>query len=159
MDHNAWCPVGPGKHGYMQVGLGRDLKLFNGERVEQHVFVGAGKFFLYCGLYHVQRVERLTKEEWETLPPKVRKIATRRSHHKQLWSTIKSAERVLEMYNSGELRAPLVRLHCKEFDTAFYQELVHANQLFWANKPRPAPPRAKRRKVADDDDAEKDEDD
>lgn len=63
------------------------------------------------------------------------------------------------MYNSGELRAPLVRLRCKEFDTAFYQELVHANQLFWANKPRPAPPRAKRRKVADDDDAEKDEDD
>lgn len=64
----------------MQVGLGRDLKLFNGEGVEQHVFVGAGKFFLYCGMYHVQRVDRLTKEEWKILPPKVREIATRRSH-------------------------------------------------------------------------------
>ena len=71
MDHNAWCPAGPGQHGYMQVGLGRDSKRFNGDGEEHHVFVGAGKFLIYCGFYHVQRVDRVTKEEWETLPAKV----------------------------------------------------------------------------------------
>ena len=75
MDHNPWSPSGPGQHGYMQVGLGRDSKLFNGEGEEQHVFVGAGKFLLYCGLYHVQRVDPLTKEEWHALPLKVRKLS------------------------------------------------------------------------------------
>ena len=72
MDHNAWSPAGPGKHGYMQVGLGRDRKLFNDQGEYRHVFVGAGKLFLYCGWYHVLRVEPLTQDEWETLPAKVR---------------------------------------------------------------------------------------
>ncbi|KAJ8494620.1 hypothetical protein ONZ51_g2201 [Trametes cubensis] len=71
MDHNAWSPPGPGKHGYIQVGLGRDRKLFN-TGVHRHVFVGAGKHFVYCGWYLVLRVEPLTKDEWSTLPPKVR---------------------------------------------------------------------------------------
>ena len=52
--------------------MGRDRKLFNGEGEYRHVFVGAGKFFLYCGRYHVLRVDPLTKEEWATLPDKVR---------------------------------------------------------------------------------------
>ena len=55
----------------MQVGLGRDAKFFNGEGEQRHVFVGTGKFFLYCGWYHVLRVEPLAKEEWDTLPAKV----------------------------------------------------------------------------------------
>lgn len=55
----------------MQVGLGRDRKFFNGEGDKRHVFVGAGKFFLYCGWYHVVRVEPLTQDEWAMLPPKV----------------------------------------------------------------------------------------
>ncbi len=76
MDHNAWSPPGPGQHGYMQVGLGRDRKLFNGEGEYRHVFVGGGKFFLYCGWYHVLRVDPLTKEEWDTLPPRVRLVAS-----------------------------------------------------------------------------------
>lgn len=71
MDHNAWSPAGPGQHGYMQVGLGRDAKLFNDDGEERHVFVGTGRFFLYCGWYHVQRVTALTAEEWATLPDKV----------------------------------------------------------------------------------------
>ena len=71
MDHNAWSPPGPGQHGYMQVGLGRDRKLFNGEGEYRHVFVGGGRFLLYCGWYHVLRVDPLTKEEWDTLPQKV----------------------------------------------------------------------------------------
>ncbi|KAI0715257.1 hypothetical protein C8Q76DRAFT_575349, partial [Earliella scabrosa] len=124
MDHNPWSPSGPGQHGYMQVGLGRDSKLFNGEGEKQHVFVGAGKFLLYCGLYHVQRVDPLTKEEWHALPLKVRKLSGAYvSTNKALWATISSAEQVFHMYEQGELRAPLVRLQCKEFDTAFYLEL------------------------------------
>lgn len=71
----------------------------------------------------------------------------------------KTAHQVLKMYNEGELRAPCVRLQCLEFNTDFYLELVHANQQFFKNKPRPAPPSrnfAKRRKVEDE--APKDED-
>ncbi|KAI0721304.1 hypothetical protein C8T65DRAFT_705332 [Cerioporus squamosus] len=167
MDHNAWSPPGPGQHGYMQVGLGRDRKLFNGEGEYRHVFVGGGKFFLYCGWYHVLRVDPLTKEEWDTLPTRVKttysettfnKENTKECTNKQLWSTIKSADQVLTMYNKGELRAPLVRLQCLKFDMDFYQELVDANGRYFTNKARPAPPNvAKRRKAADD--ASKAEDD
>ncbi|RPD81982.1 hypothetical protein L226DRAFT_607194 [Lentinus tigrinus ALCF2SS1-7] len=170
MDHNAWSPPGPGQHGYMQVGLGRDRKLFNGEGEYRHVFVGGGKFFLYCGWYHVLRVDPLTKEEWGVLPPKVKttysettfnKENTRECTNKELWRTIKNTQQVLAMYNQGELRAPLVRLQCLKFDMDFYQELVDANGRYFTNKQRPAPPNvAKRRKVADeaneDDDKEED---
>lgn len=70
MDHNPWLPTGPGKHGYMQVGLGRDGVRFN-EPVHRHVFVGLGKVLTYCGVYEVERVNPLLQEEWETLPEKV----------------------------------------------------------------------------------------
>ncbi|OSD03623.1 hypothetical protein PYCCODRAFT_240508 [Trametes coccinea BRFM310] len=159
MDHNAWSPSGPGKHGYMQVGLGRDRDLFN-DGEYRHVFVGAGKHFVYCGWYHVLRVERLTKEEWGTLPPKVRKRVFSDSlfddanallpqvqstyaattMNKEKSKEFKSSQHVLAMYNAGELRAPCVRLQCIGFDTAFYQELVRANDQYFEHKPRPLPP-------------------
>ena len=64
----------------------------------------------------------------------------------------KSTPQVLAMYNSGELRAPCVRLQCLKFDTAFYRKLVNANDQFFSNKPRPGPPPngTKRRKLKDD---------
>ncbi|KAH9847373.1 hypothetical protein C2E23DRAFT_871835 [Lenzites betulinus] len=142
MDHNAWCPAGPGKHGYMQVGLGRDRKLFNEGGDYRHVFVGAGKHFLYCGWYHVQRVDPLTKEEWATLPLKVQQTYSETTVNKEKSGLLRSGKQVLGMYNSGELRAPCVRLRCVGFDTAFYQELVRANDQFFENKPRPMPPPA-----------------
>ncbi len=175
MDHNAWSPAGPGKHGYMQVGLGRDKKLFNDAGDYRHVFVGAGKYFLYCGWYHVLRVEPLTKEEWDTLPPKVRhyviclrdlnadRALTQVKHtysettvSKEKSSELKSAQQVLRMYNEGVLRAPCVRLQCVEFDTAFYQELARANDQYFQHKPLKMRPSAhkdgagpsKRRRVA-----------
>ncbi|KAI0830656.1 hypothetical protein BC628DRAFT_1408103 [Trametes gibbosa] len=138
MDHNAWSPAGPGKHGYMQVGLGRDRKLFNEGGDYRHVFVGAGKHFLYCGWYHVQRVEPLTKEEWATLPTKHTYSET--TVNKEKSGLLKSGQQALDMYNSGELHAPCVRLRCEGFDTAFYQELVRANDQFFQHKPRPTPP-------------------
>ncbi|CDO76625.1 hypothetical protein BN946_scf184868.g39 [Trametes cinnabarina] len=165
MDHNAWSPPGPGRHGYMQVGLGRDRDLFNNGEY-RHVFVGAGKHFVYCGWYHVLRVERLTQDEWTTLPPKVRtnvcsgllsvlhadadspnslatQVQTTYSQttvNKEKSNDFKSAQHVLAMYNAGELRAPCVRLQCVGFDTAFYQELVRANDRYFEHEPRPMPP-------------------
>ena len=66
------------------------------------------------------------------------------------------------MYNTGELRAPLVRLQCIQFDMDFYQELVDANGRYFTNKQRPAPPSAaKRRRIANDpmvEDDDKEED-
>ncbi|KAI0673479.1 hypothetical protein C8Q78DRAFT_627832 [Trametes maxima] len=139
MDHNAWSPAGPGKHGFIQVGLGRDRKLFNGEGDYRHVFVGAGKHLIYCGWYHVLRVEPLTKDEWETLPAKVKSTYSETTMSKEKNRELKSAQNVLRMYNSGELRAPCVRLQCVKFDTEFYHELVRANDQFFEHKPRPTP--------------------
>ncbi|KAI0639748.1 hypothetical protein C8Q77DRAFT_84355 [Trametes polyzona] len=150
MDHNAWSPPGPGKHGYMQVGLGRDRNLFI-EGEHRHVFVGTGKHFLYCGWYHVVRVEALSKEEWGTLPPKVKRTYSETTMNKEKSSAIRSADQALAMYDSGELRAPCVRLQCVQFDTAFYQELVRANEQFFSSRPRPGgagvPGPSKRRRV------------
>ncbi|TBU46123.1 hypothetical protein BD309DRAFT_989088 [Dichomitus squalens] len=160
MDHNAWSPAGPGKHGYMQVGLGRDRKLFNDQGEYRHVFVGAGKLFLYCGWYHVLRVDALTEDEWGTLPDKVKSTYSETTVNKEKSDRLQSAGQVLAMYNSGELRAPCVRLQCVGFDTAFYQELVRANDQFYSNKPRPGPPgnSAKRRKIGGDQPKDEDED-
>ncbi|KAH9898057.1 hypothetical protein C8Q73DRAFT_640932 [Cubamyces lactineus] len=141
MDHNAWSPPGPGKHGYIQVGLGRDRKLFN-TGVHRHVFVGAGKHFVYCGWYLVLRVEPLTKDEWSTLPPKVQGTYSETTVNKEHSKELRSAEQVLGMYKAGTLRAPCVRLQCVGFDTEFYRKLVRANDLFFENKPRPPPPHA-----------------
>ncbi|KAI0331928.1 hypothetical protein GY45DRAFT_1299868 [Cubamyces sp. BRFM 1775] len=139
MDHNAWSPRGPGKHGYIQVGLGRDRQLFN-TGVHRHVFVGAGKHFVYCGWYLVLRVEPLTKDEWSTLPLKVQGTYSETTVNKEHSKELRSAEQVLGMYNAGTLRAPCVRLQCVAFDTEFYQKLVRANDQFFENKPRPPPP-------------------
>ena len=82
--------------------------------------------------------------------------------NKEKSDRFKSTPQVLAMYNSGELRAPCVRLQCLEFDTAFYHELVRANDQFFSNKPRPGPPTtgSKRRRLNGDlpQDDTKDED-
>lgn len=66
--------------------------------------------------------------------------------NKEKSDKFKTRPQVLAMYNSGELRAPCVRLQCLKFDTTFYHELVRANDQFFNNKPRPGPA-AKRRKL------------
>ncbi|KAI9058843.1 hypothetical protein FKP32DRAFT_1581536 [Trametes sanguinea] len=156
MDHNAWSPPGPGKHGYMQVGLGRDKAYFNDGEC-RHVFVGAGKGFVYCGYYHALRVERLTKEEWATLPSKVRTTYAATTVLKEKTKELRSPQRVLAMYDAGELRAPCVRLQCIEFDTAFYQELVRANDQYFGRAIATSEP-AKRRRVSQVDPEETDSD-
>lgn len=70
MDHNPWSPTTPGKHGFMQVGLGQDKVRFNKPDI-RHIFVGAGGRFKYSGKYEVSRVDALSVAEWKTLPDKV----------------------------------------------------------------------------------------
>lgn len=76
MDHNPWSPTSPGKHGYMQVGLGQDKARFNTPEI-RHIFVGNGGRFKYSGKYEVSRVEPLSVDEWNTLPDKVHSFAHR----------------------------------------------------------------------------------
>lgn len=81
IDTHVWSPPGPGKHGFMYVGLGKDQDLFaTSER--RHLFVGKGKYFQYCGHYEVLRVQPLAKNEWTTLPMKVC-----HSHELWVWAT------------------------------------------------------------------------
>ncbi|KAI0961811.1 hypothetical protein AcW1_000790 [Taiwanofungus camphoratus] len=127
MDHNPWLPTGPGKHGYMQVGLGRDGVRFN-EPVHQHVFVGLGKVLTYCGVYEVERVNPLLQEEWETLPEKVKHTYSETTATKEKRMKHGTAKDIREKYDSGELLAPCVRLRCVKFDMTFYEELVAANR-------------------------------
>ncbi|KAI9058845.1 hypothetical protein FKP32DRAFT_1231163 [Trametes sanguinea] len=159
MDHNPWSPSGPGKHGYMQVGLGRDKDLFN-DGEYRHVFVGAGKHLIYCGWYHALRVERLTKEEWTTLPQKVQTAYATTTVNKEKSMELKSRHHALAMYNTGKLRAPCVRLQCVGFDTAFYQQLVRANDQYFMLANASGGSSAKRRRVsqadAQEDDSEED---
>lgn len=72
MEHNPWSPTGPGKHGYMQVGIGQKKHTFV-EPEDHHVFVGVGgvRKYVYCGKYRMSRVDHLNREEWHTLPEKV----------------------------------------------------------------------------------------
>lgn len=76
MDDSPWCPVGPGMHGYMHVGFGRDRNTFNTFET-QHVFVGGGrdKCYKYCGKYRLTRVDPLNGAEWLTLPEKASYIS------------------------------------------------------------------------------------
>ncbi|KAH9837089.1 uncharacterized protein C8Q71DRAFT_723430 [Rhodofomes roseus] len=75
LNQNSWLPTKPGAHGYMQVGLGdRDRVRFEDAEVRP-VFVGAASQFRYFGTYELKRVERLTAEEWLTLPEKVVSLA------------------------------------------------------------------------------------
>ena len=105
-------------------------------------------------LTHAEQVKRTYSETT------LKKENTRECTDKKLWAKVKTADKVLEMYNKGELRAPLVRLQCIDFDTEFYQELVLASEQFWArsNRPRPLPPSsAKRRRVEKDDDEDEED--
>jgi len=75
LNQNSWLPTKPGAHGYMQVGLGdRDRVRFEDAEIRP-VFVGAESQFRYFGTYELKRVERLTVEEWMTLPEKVRLLS------------------------------------------------------------------------------------
>lgn len=72
MENNPWSPLEPGKHGFMQVGLGHDKKTFRRPET-RHVFVGIGKptRLIYCGKYELSRTKRLNAKEWATLSEKV----------------------------------------------------------------------------------------
>ncbi|KAH9947973.1 hypothetical protein B0H21DRAFT_778217 [Amylocystis lapponica] len=157
MDHNPWLPTGPGKHGFMQVGLGREKTAFNTPEI-RHVFVGAGKRLKYCGLYEVSRVDPLSIAEWGSLPEKVRETYVKTTASKEKHENHGTKTQIRTKYDSGVLLAPCVLLRCVEFDIKFYGELVaamdqHVSQGS-AKKPRLAAPRAEQ-----DDDSQDETDD
>lgn len=67
MEMNPWLPAGPGRHGLLQTWFDKETELLV-DGSQQHLFVGVGRWFGYCGLYHVSRVEDLTVSEWNMLP-------------------------------------------------------------------------------------------
>ncbi|KAK2461822.1 hypothetical protein APHAL10511_006285 [Amanita phalloides] len=73
LDHNPWCPITPGEHGYMFVGLGQEKDTFL-EPQDYNVFVGLLKSknnehrkYRYMGVYRAVRVSPLIVDEWNTL--------------------------------------------------------------------------------------------
>ncbi|EIW55791.1 uncharacterized protein TRAVEDRAFT_129632 [Trametes versicolor FP-101664 SS1] len=126
MDMNPWLPAAPGRHGYMQVGFEQDLKLLlDGE--SQHVFVGAARWFFYCGEYRIRRVDDLTLEEWNMLPLPTKVVYAEHTLTKKLASENVTIQHVLERYEIGDLRLPCVQLECIGFDMAFYKAIVDDN--------------------------------
>ncbi|OBZ79088.1 hypothetical protein A0H81_00906 [Grifola frondosa] len=99
------------------------------------------------GKHGIYLVERLTKEEWATLPDRVKETYADCTIEKEKSKNHGTRPQVLAKYESGELRAPCVRLQCIEFRNAFYAELVEANKKFFGDDSSPAPPSAKRRKT------------
>lgn len=77
LEHNPWCPVTPGQHGFMFVGLGRDKDTFLEPHTSLNIFVGLPgqsprtKEYRYLGVYTVVRVNPLNIEEWAHLSKKV----------------------------------------------------------------------------------------
>ncbi|KAI0360751.1 hypothetical protein OH77DRAFT_1366187, partial [Trametes cingulata] len=126
---NPWLPSGPGRHGLMQLGFGRDLELLqDGDR--QHVFVGTGSCFNYCGEYSIKRVEPLTKAEWDTLPLplKIAYVEMTIVKDPALAGENPTVQDVFARYEAGELRLPCVQLTCVAFDMAFYEDMVAENR-------------------------------
>ncbi|KAL6310030.1 hypothetical protein BKA93DRAFT_757194 [Sparassis latifolia] len=133
MEHNPWAPTGPGSHGFMQVGLGREKDAFNEPEI-RHVFVGAKSQYYYCGKYEVVRVERLTVAEWQTLPEHVKKQYSVTTGNKEKAQKHGTHSQIRAKYDSGDLLAPCVLLRCIEFDLKFYDALRAAYAHL--NKPR-----------------------
>ncbi|KAL0579112.1 hypothetical protein V5O48_002895 [Marasmius crinis-equi] len=125
VSQNPWCPKAPGEHGYVFVGLGVDKKTFLKEE-RQHVFIGEkGRDKLamrYVGYYSCERVDPLTKEEWDTLPRKVHHGYSKLSKEKN--KDERAVEDVRKDYDQGNLRVPCVKLTCLEYDHRLFEGLV-----------------------------------
>lgn len=123
MDHNPWSPTSPGKHGYMQVGLGQDKARFNTPEI-RHIFVGNGGRFKYSGKYEVSRVEPLSVDEWNTLPDKVRHEYSKTTSIKEKHQNHGTVAEIYNKYQDGQLLAPCILLKCIEFDLDFFDDLI-----------------------------------
>ncbi|EED82381.1 predicted protein [Postia placenta Mad-698-R] len=123
MDHNPWSPTSPGKHGYMQVGLGQDKARFNTPEI-RHIFVGNGGRFKYSGKYEVSRVEPLSVDEWNTLPDKVRHEYSKTTSIKEKHQNHGNVAEIYNKYQDGQLLAPCILLKCIEFDLDFFDDLI-----------------------------------
>ncbi|KAG0708985.1 hypothetical protein DFH29DRAFT_890000 [Suillus ampliporus] len=118
---NPWCPTRPGMAGYMFVGLGDEIHRFVRPEVHE-LFVGVARTnYKLMGRYQAHRVEPLTVAEWQTLPEKVRSKYCETTQRKAKDS--RSIEGISAAYDSGELRAPCVKLTCIDFKEDLYNNL------------------------------------
>ncbi|KAG1755160.1 uncharacterized protein EDB91DRAFT_277238 [Suillus paluster] len=120
---NPWCPTRPGMAGYMFVGLGDEIHRFVRPEDQVHeLFVGVAKTnYKLMGRYQAHRVEPLTVAEWQSLPDNVRSKYCETTQRKSKDS--RSVEDINAAYESGELRAPCVKLTCIDFKENLYNSL------------------------------------
>ncbi|TBU31489.1 hypothetical protein BD311DRAFT_776152 [Dichomitus squalens] len=135
MERDPWSPTGPGKHGYwFRPAKARRVQFRENEK--RHVFVGTDAgLYHYCGYYRIVPSGKLTKDEWSSLP----------HHHKVRYAQLicplpdylkehdaESTHDVIDKFDQGLLRAPLMRLQCIRFDVEFYADLCRANDAYFA---------------------------
>ncbi|KAJ7925903.1 hypothetical protein B0H13DRAFT_1105452 [Mycena leptocephala] len=137
LNQNPWCPLSPGKHGYMFVGLGNESETFR-EPEQLNLFLsvppksGQGKTLevTYLGFYEVSRVAGLSVTEWGTLSRVVQRNYTDTTCSRQSGVTGENKHRahakIQAEYGSGVLSVPCVRLRCVGFDDALYAGLLAA---------------------------------
>ncbi|KAI0646241.1 hypothetical protein C8Q79DRAFT_655144 [Trametes meyenii] len=158
MHDHLWTPTKPGQHGFMQVSFGKEKHPF--ERDEhRHVFMGAGRWFMYCGFYHITRVESFSAAEWDVLPVPLKVAYVETTVDKDQGQCPKpvTAEAVFANYERGRLHVPCVQMRCVKFDMKFYEELVRENCEWFGHSPSPTPPeldsvsgRRKRQRIESD---------
>ncbi|KAJ7225404.1 hypothetical protein GGX14DRAFT_420327 [Mycena pura] len=148
---NPWCPLQPGQHGFMFVGLGNESETFR-EPEELNLFLSvpppSGNLEVsYLGLYEAVRVEALTPAEWGTLSSTVQRsyvdVTVSRYANVATSNRPRLALKVQEDYDSGRLSVPCVRLVCKGFDEGLNAGLLEAQsrERTWLNS---GPDRRKR---------------
>ncbi|KAG6911871.1 hypothetical protein DXG01_000118 [Tephrocybe rancida] len=107
---NPWCPISPGQHGYIFVGLGQEQNTFMEPHTGLNLFLGKSrssskpKEYQYLGVYTAVRVAALDVNEWNSLSEEVKSgyCSTTREKNKDT----RSVEGIRTAYDVGELSVP-----------------------------------------------------
>ncbi|KDQ30674.1 hypothetical protein PLEOSDRAFT_1101660 [Pleurotus ostreatus PC15] len=142
LDLNPWCPIIPGDHGYMFVGLGTEKNIFEIPETHQ-LFVGLEgpkrqKLFRYMGVYKVSRSDPLPIQEWNALTNHVRILHHFCHTHIQAGTQVKDGyasltktrtsdsrdtEAIRADYDNGKLQVPCVLLQCIDYSDELARSL------------------------------------
>ncbi|KAG6820375.1 hypothetical protein H0H93_001346 [Arthromyces matolae] len=130
LELNPWCPLSPGQHGYMFVGLGQERETFLQPHSGLNIFIGRAqtrskpKDYQYLGVYTALRVAGLNTDEWRSLSEefKIGYCATTKEKNKDS----RTVDAIRTAYDSGELVVPCVRLQCTGFNDQLFTSLVSA---------------------------------
>ncbi|KAF4605331.1 hypothetical protein EYR40_004115 [Pleurotus pulmonarius] len=125
LDLNPWCPMVPGDHGYMFVGLGTEKNIFETPEIHQ-LFVGfegpkRHKLFRYMGVYKASRTDPLSIQEWNALTNHVKDGYA--SLTKGRTADPRDVEVIRADYDSGKLQVPCVLLQCTDYSDELARSL------------------------------------